>query len=677
MTEAHLSLFLRTTLSLLSEDCPFDILTQLASSTPANVRERLLRLSAEGETYAARDGRWRYVGKQRPEQLLRQWKESLAGHVLSPFEQGLLLLSGENQLTGIRRLLDALPELLARDALTELGALLEIGMSQLAGLHSAALAPAEHAVFLESVCFCYTYVILLEIKQNPMLHLLADIRRTAERQGNERALCLVDIMECMLEGLLSDQIRSDKAYRLQVQLQERMKRLNDAEMTESGLYFAMNFLFNGCRSFLHHYALMGTKRPGTLLSEAIRYLYVYGANAAALHLGHSTFAVGLCEAARGPLQRKSPYYLRNWNICHAIALFENGDTEKCLERVTESLCTLRPGSETRPYLMACHILARYQLFAGHVGRSRRMMETLLSHSARYGISATYPISWFWDLHLHYRLNGLPDFENFSLEADLERGMANQSKLVRAFALRTRALLGKAEGRHDEALSLLEQSAALLEASEAPCELARTWLYTAYADPNRAPLLRGKALALLSGYTSLDYSRYPFFPGTSAVDAPMRPQQETPRWARKALESCAAFLSDVTADSLDGFYALLVHLFTVELDAQRGFLLRREADGFNFVIGCNVVETEPHNQQWRATAEQAATDGEATCVRTGSGCLLCVPFADGPEKAVLVLFSPNERKIFAASCAAQWETLAVGLAAELRAFLRLRRERESE
>lgn len=71
MTEAHLSLFLRTTLSLLSEDCPFDILTQLASSTPANVRERLLRLSAEGETYAARDGRWRYVGKQRPEQLLR------------------------------------------------------------------------------------------------------------------------------------------------------------------------------------------------------------------------------------------------------------------------------------------------------------------------------------------------------------------------------------------------------------------------------------------------------------------------------------------------------------------------------------------------------------------------------------------------------------------------------
>ncbi|WP_301000882.1 hypothetical protein, partial [uncultured Bilophila sp.] len=78
--------------------------------------------------------------------------------------------------------------------------------------------------------------------------------------------------------------------------------------------------------------------------------------------------------------------------------------------------------------------------------------------------------------------------------------------------------------------------------------------------------------------------------------------------RKALESCAAFLSDVTADSLDGFYALLVHLFTVELDAQRGFLLRREADGFNFVIGCNVVETEPHNQQWRATAEQAATAG---------------------------------------------------------------------
>ena len=598
MTEARLSLFLRTTLALLSEDCPSDTLAQLAHSAPASVRERLVLLAAEGETYAARDGRWRYVGKQRPEQLLRQWKESLAGHALSSFEQGLLHLSGENRLAGIRRLLDALPELLARDALPELGALLEIGMSQLSRSHSVVLRPAEHTAFLECVCFCYTYVILLEIKQKPMLQLLADIRRTAERQGNERALCLVDIMECMLEGLLSDQIRSDKAYRLQVQLQERMKRLNDAEMTESGLYFAMNFLFNGCRSFLHHYALMGTKRPGTLLSEAIHYLYVYGANAAAVHLGHNTFAVGLCEAARGPLQRKSPYYLRNWNICHAIALFENGDTEKCLERVTESLCTLKPGSETRPYLMACHILARYQLFTGHVGRSRRMMETLLSHSARYGISATYPISWFWDLHLHYRLNGLPGFENFSLEADLERGMASQSKLVRAFALRTRALLGHAKGKRGEALSMLEQSAALLEESEAPCELARTWLYTAHADPARAPLLRGKAFALLSGYTSLDYSRYPFFPGPSAADAPVRPQRESPRWARKALESCAAFLSDVTADSIDGFYALIVHLLTVELDAERGILLRREADGFHFVIGCNIGETLSNGTQWR-------------------------------------------------------------------------------
>ena len=670
-----LPLFLRVVLSLLAEGAPLDALARYAGQDAETVREALGKLPETGEIHG-REGEslWRHFGREKAERLLRALRERLAGRPATPFVEGLLQLAGDDRLTGIRNLLDSLPGLLARSAVTELGALLEIGMTRLAGQKDAAFSDSEYNHFLKAVCSCCTYVILLEIKQPLMLRLIADIRETAERRGNERVLCLVDVMECMLEGLLSDQMRSDRGHTVRERLLERLQRINDAELSEMRLYFMANPQFNGCRTFMHYHAQLRARKSHFYLSDAIRYLYTYGACAASLYLGHCAFSLGLCEAVRDTLRRKSPHSLRTWNIYHAIVLFENGDTEKGLERVTESLCALAPHSETRPYLLACHVLARFQLLAGHIRQSHRMMGKLLSLAARHGISASYPVSWFWDLHLHYRLHGLPDFEGFSLEEDLERGLASSSESIRAFALRTRAMLNKTEGDRAGALPLLEMSAALFRENDMPCELAKTWLYMAHADPANAAALRGKALSLLRDYTCADYSGYPFFPGASAVE-PLFPARLAPQWAHKAAEACSAFLSRVSVETLDDFFVLLLNLVTVELDAQWGMALRMGKEGAGFVTACNIREARVSVPLYEGLLARAAADRQPKRLRTDTQCLLCLPVAAEQEKLFFVLSSPNTRKIFSEACEPQLDILSRSLSAELLSFLRLQRYAE--
>lgn len=667
-------LLFKVLLALLPEGVPEKVLVRMAGQGCEDIRTVLRELGNAGEIRRDADTEcWRFTGTASPEALLHTLhivRETVHGPLPFVFERLKDVAQGSG-LPGIRRILESIPEQLPHIGVDGAMLLLELGMALLNCQERSACEPIRYRHFLELVILAYIQTLLLQSRLQPLRRLLETTRNMAKAEENDQTLILLEVMENLLEPLCREVLCVNRLYGTLADAIQQLRIVDDLELLSGTMVFTniLSCLDGDFRFTLDASLNARLKTPESCIDGWLTYLYSCCAISSSLYLGRHGFARGLCAAAHA--EKRGLTFPHSFEAWQSLILFMDGKVEEALEHITRCLCHINRRRESRSYLLLLHVLAYFQLFCGNVRQSYAMMKEFVDIARCYGGGPLFPLPWFLDLQVHYRLHGLPAFPEYSLEASIEEGLLSRSRLVRALSLRTKAVLC---GEKREALSLLQQSLTLMQAIGSPCEEAKTLLYMAYVTSEKAVSLRGRALTLLSDYTALDYSRYPFFPDPLPVE-PYRPTPGRRDWISRAAASCSERFAHWDVDSLSRFYAILVHLAVEELDAERGMVVAVRDDCFHCLADCHFCPEHDRaivDPALLASLKRMLQHRKAQRLETKTAFLLGIPLVAKEEEALLLLFNSESRKGFAPECESDLYLLSLTFSAELHAQLRLER-----
>lgn len=674
MNASNQRLLFKTLLALLPEGASEETLAQVTGQHRAALRTVLGELENAGEMeFDAHTRYWRFAGTTSSEVLLRvlQTDREIIRQPLPLLFERLRDVAQGSGLPGIRRILESIPEQLPYSSVDGARLLLELGIALLSRQECSAFEPIRYRHFLELIILAYIQTLLLQSRLQPLRRLLKITQNMAKAEDNEQTVTLLEVMENLLEPLCREAFHVSKLYGILAEAVRKLKAFDDPELLSGTMFFRniLSCLEGDFCIVLDASINARLKMPESCIDGWLTYLYSCYAMSSSLYLGRHGFARGLCKAIY--VEKRGLTFPQSFETWQSIILFMDGKVEEALEHITRCLCRINRGTERRSYLFLLYILALFQLFYGNVRQSHAMMKECVQIARRYGCGPLFPLPGFLDLLAHYHLHGLPPFPEYSLEAHLEDGLLSRSRLVRTVSLRVKAALC---GEKKEALSLLRQSLTLAQAMGSPCEEAKTLLYMAYVDPEQSVSRRDKALALLEQYTSLDYSRYPFFPDPPPVK-PFQPSSVPQEWISRAAASCSERLARWDIDSISHFYALLVHVAVEELDAEQGMVVTTRENCFYCLADCHFCQE--HGKMLEDPAlltslRHILQNKKAQRLKTQSTYLLGIPIIAKEEEALLLLCSSESRKGFAPECESDLYLLSLTFSAELRAQLRLER-----
>ena len=313
---------------------------------------------------------------------------------------------------------------------------------------------------------------------NEARHLLPMARAIAERNGDERSLLMLELVEgCHIH--LSELHNTQSPYLLIEKVVPRIQEFGDSDIifsTAAGIGLAY-FVSGDYKLALENFK----KSPPGFFTDRFDYLEEVGLR----YLGSAACTLGRIDLGLGPMlsfifeaRRHGHINAVKWNTVHlADQLMRVGLFEQGIELLTPVIPCCDPESETKLWCWVHRALAFYHFSCGRKDVAYRIMTTTLETCIRFGLPRPYyGFTWMFDMIGAFRMAHLPDLPAYNYSHEIQAGLLSPSPLFRSAAMRVDTMVRVHEGMPwSDAEEPLRESLALAEKVGAPLDMARSQL----------------------------------------------------------------------------------------------------------------------------------------------------------------------------------------------------------